>query len=177
MVLGAGPIGLMVILALRFSGAKLIIVQDLIESRLEMAKGMGADLAIRAQEPLEQRMKMVQEVTDGVGADVVIEAAGVPLAFRESLAFVRRGGKVIEVGHYTDPGAVEVNPWVICNKDVDIHGSWAYPAIIFKDALTVLGKSPFPIEKVVTHKIPLDDLPKGMDLLGKEGVGKVVIVP
>jgi L-iditol 2-dehydrogenase len=177
MVLGAGPIGLMVILALRFSGAKLIIVQDLIESRLEMAKGMGADLAIRAQEPLEQRMKMVQEVTDGVGADVVIEAAGVPLAFRESLAFVRRGGKVIEVGHYTDPGAVEVNPWVICNKDVDIHGSWAYPAIIFKDALTVLGKSPFPIEKVVTHKIPLEDLPKGMDLLGKEGVGKVVIVP
>ncbi len=175
MVLGAGPIGLMIILALRFSGAKFIIVQDLLESRLEMARRMGADLTIRAQEPLEKRIKEVQAVTDGVGADLVIEAAGVPLAFKESLAFVRRGGKVIEVGHYTDPGSTEINPWVICNKDVDIHGSWAYPAIIFKDALAVLANTPFPVEEVITHKVSLDDLPKGMELLGKEGVGKVIV--
>jgi len=175
MVLGAGPIGLMVILALRFSGAKFIIVQDLIESRLEMAKRLGADLTIRAQDPLEKRLQEVQAVTDGVGADLVIEAAGVPLAFKESLAFVRRGGKVVEVGHYTDPGSTEINPWVICNKDVDIHGSWAYPAIIFKDALAVLAKTPFPVEEVVTHKVSLADLPKGMELLGKEGVGKVIL--
>lgn len=177
MVLGAGPIGLMVILALRFSGAKLIIAQDLIESRLTMARRMGADVTIDGNLPLEQRIKQVQEITDGVGPDVVIEAAGVPLAFKESLAFVRRGGKLIEAGHYTDPGPTEINPWVVCNKDIDIHGSWAYPAIIFKDALAVLAKTPYPAEEIVTHKVALDDLPKGLELLGKEGVGKVVVTP
>jgi len=70
MVLGAGPIGLMVILALRFSGAKLVIAQDLIESRLTMAKRMGADITVNAKLPLEQRIKQVQEITDGVGPDV-----------------------------------------------------------------------------------------------------------
>jgi L-iditol 2-dehydrogenase len=177
MVLGAGPIGLMVTIALRFSGAKLIIAQDLIESRLMMAKRMGADITINGKLPLEQRIKQVQEVTDGVGPDVVIEAAGVPLAFKESLTFVRRGGKLVEVGHYTDPGSTDINPWVVCNKDLDIHGSWAYPAIIFKDALAVLHKTPYPVEEVVTHKVSLDDVPKGMDLLGKEGVGKVIVTP
>ena len=177
MVLGAGPIGLMVILALRFSGAKLIIAQDLIESRLAMAKHLGADLIIDGKLPLEERIRQVQEVTDGVGPYVVIEAAGVPVAFRESLTFVRRGGKLVEVGHYTDSGPTDINPWVICNKDVDIHGSWGYPSIIFKDALTVLVNTPFPAGEVVTHKVSLDDLPKGMELIGKEGVEKVVVTP
>ena len=177
MVLGTGPIGLMVIIALRFSGANLIIAQDILDSRLAMAKRMGADMTINGKLPFEQRLKQVQEVTDGFGPDVVIEAAGVPIAFQESLKFVRRGGKLIEVGHYTDPGSIEINPWMICNKDLDIHGSWAYPPIIFKDALAVLSKTTLPVGEIVTHKMPLKELPQGMDLVGKEGVGKVVITP
>jgi threonine dehydrogenase-like Zn-dependent dehydrogenase len=107
----------------------------------------------------------------------MIEAPGVPLAFKESLTFVRRGGKLGEVGLYTDPGSADINPWVLPNKGVDLHGSWAYPAIIFQDALAVLAKTPSPVEEVVAHKVSLDDLPKGMDLLGKEGVGKMVSHP
>jgi L-iditol 2-dehydrogenase len=177
MVLGTGPIGFMVIAALRASGADFIIVQDLFDSRLAMAKRMGADMTINGRLPFEQRLKQVQEVTEGFGPDVVIEAAGAPIAFQEALKFVRRGGKLIEVGHYTDPGAIEINPFMICNKDVDIHGSWAYPPIIFKDALSVLAKTSLPVEEVVTHKLPLEDLPKGLELSGTEGAGKVVIVP
>jgi L-iditol 2-dehydrogenase len=167
----------MVIIALRFSGANLIIAQDILDSRLAMAKRMGADILIDGKLPFEQRLKQVQEGTDGFGPDVVIEAAGVPIVFREALKFARRGGKLIEVGHYTDPGSTEINPWMICNKDLDIHGSWAYPPIIFKDALAVLSKTPCPVGDIVTHKMPLRELPKAMDLVGKEGVGKVVITP
>jgi threonine dehydrogenase-like Zn-dependent dehydrogenase len=177
MVLGTGPIGLMVIVALRESGAGLIIAQDLVHSRLDMAKSMGADITVDGKLPLEQRLRHVQDATDGMGPDVVIEAAGVPIAFQESLTFVRRGGKLIEVGHFTDPGATEIHPWLICFKDVDIHGSWAYPAIIFKDAVSLLSMTPMPVEQIVTHKLPLEDLPKAMELVGNEGVGKVVIQP
>jgi threonine dehydrogenase-like Zn-dependent dehydrogenase len=177
MVLGVGPIGLMVVVALRYSGADLIIAQDMLESRLAMAKRMGADLLIDGKLPFEERLKKVQEATEGVGPDVVIEAAGAPIAFQEAIRFARRGAKLIEVGHYTDPGAIDIHPWMICNKDLDLHGSWAYPPIIFKDALSILAKTPLPIGEVVTHKFPLEDLPKAMDLVGKEGVGKVVITP
>jgi len=177
MVVGAGPIGLMIVLALKDSGAGLIIAQDLLQSRLDMAKRLGADVSIDGTLPLEQRLQQVQELTDGVGPDVVIEAAGVPVAFEESLAFVRRGGKLIEVGHFTDPGTIEIHPFTICFKDLDLHGSWAYPPIIFEDALSILSKTSLPVEEILTHKIPLEDLPKAMELVGKEGVGKVAVHP
>lgn len=177
MVVGTGPIGIMAIVGLRESGADLIIAQDLIQSRLDMAKRMGADMTIDATRPLEQRLKQVQDVTDGIGPDVVIESAGVPVAFQESLAFVRRGGKLIEVGHFTDPGAIEIHPFTICFKDLDLHGSWAYPPIMFKYALSLLSRTSLPVDEVVTHKVPLEEVPKAMDLVGKEGVGKIAVQP
>jgi len=60
---------------------------------------------------------------------------------------------------------------------VDIHGSWAYPPIIFEDALSVLSKTPLSVEKIVTHKLSLEELPRAIELVGGEGVGKVVVQP
>ena len=178
MVLGAGPIGLMTVVSLRYSGAGLIIIQDLFNSRLDMAKRMGADILIDGNLPLEERLKQVREATDGVGPDVVVETAGVPVAFRESLDFVRRGGKLIEVGHYViGSGKIDIQPFYICNKDLDIHGSWAYPSLIFRDVISMLERTSLPVEEVVTHALPLEELAKGLELTGSEGVGKVAITP
>lgn len=177
MVLGAGPIGVMVIAALRYSGAGLIIAQDLFATKLNLAKRMGADIVIDGNLPLEERLKQVRELTDGVGPDVVIEAAGVPDAFREALEFARRGGKMIEVGHYVDTGGSDVHPFAICYKDLDIHGSWAYPALIFRDAISLLENTSLPVAEVVTHVLPLGDFPKGLDISASEEAGKVVIAP
>jgi len=178
MVLGAGPIGLMAVVSLRHSGAGLIIAQDLLASRLDMAKRMGADLLIDGNLPLDGRLKQVREATDGVGPDIVIETAGVPVAFQEALDFVRRGGKLIEVGHYViGSGSIEIHPFKICYNDLDIHGSWAYPSLIFRDVISLLERTPLPVEEVMTHELPLEEFPKGMELAGSEGVGKVVITP
>ena len=177
MVLGAGPIGAMVVACLRYSGAGMIIAQDLLPSRLEMAKRMGADILIDGTKPLEKRLEEVRKLTGGMGPDVVIEAAGAPPAFQESLEFVRRGGKLIEVGHFTDNGTTTIHPFTICYKDVDIHGSWAYPAVIFRDVITFLERTPLPVESIVTHVLPLDQISKGIELTGTEGVGKVAVTP
>jgi L-iditol 2-dehydrogenase len=177
LVLGAGPIGLMVIIALRASGADLVIVQDVISSRLSMAKQMAADVIIDGKLPFEQRLKKIQEMTDGVGPDVVIEAAGAPVAFKEALMFVRRGGKVVEVGHFTDPGPIDLHPWTVCFKDVDIHGSFGFAPIIYKDALSLLSRTPLKVEEIVTHKMNFEELPNALGLVGKDGVGKIVIQP
>ena len=177
MVLGTGPIGLMVVASLRHSGAGLIIAQDMFDFKLDTAKKMGADVVINGALPLEERLKKVRELTDGYGPNVVIEAAGVPPAFQEALEFVRRGGKLIEVGNYADMGTTDIHPCTICLKDVDIHGCLAYPALIFRDAISLLAHTTLPIEEITTHVLPLDEFPKGLELAGSDGVGKVAIAP
>jgi L-iditol 2-dehydrogenase len=177
MVLGAGPIGLMVVAALRDSGAGLIIAQDLFSERLDKASKLGADMLIDGRLPIEERLEKVKEATEGVGPDVLIEAAGSPHAFREALDFVRRGGKLIEVGNFTNNGPTEIIPFYICNKDLDIHGSWGYPALIFKDAISMLERTSLPVEEAVTHTFPLEELPKAMEVVGARDAGKVVITP
>ena len=177
MVLGAGPIGLMVVAALRYSGAGLIIAQDLLSERLDKASMLGADMLIDGRLPVEERLEKVREATEGVGPDVVIEAAGTPHAFTEALDFARRGGKLIEVGNFTNNGPTEIIPFYICHKDLDIHGSWGYPALIFKDAISMLERTSLPIEEAVTHTFPLEEFPKALEVVGARDAGKVVIAP
>ncbi len=177
-VLGCGPIGLLVIAVLRDSGAGTIIATDLVNSRLEMAKQMGADVVINVGDTTpEERVEQIQSFTNGVGVDISIECAGIPAVFSEALNVVRRGGKVIEVGHYTDSGNTQVKPHQICNKDLDVCGVWAYPQIQFQTALDFLQRTRAPLHKLITHHLPLNQLVEGIDMLGKEGVYKVVIEP
>ena len=177
-VLGCGPIGLLVIAVLRSTGAGTIIATDVVDSRLDMAKHMGADVVINVGETsLEQRLEQVQDLTSGAGADIVIECAGLPGVFAEAIDLVRRGGKVIEVGHYTDSGSVEVRPHQICNKDLDICGVWAYPQIQFQTALDFLERTQVPLKDLITHHLPLGRLEEGIQMLGEDGVYKVVIEP
>ena len=177
LVLGAGPIGQLVIAVLSHIGTDLIIASDLSQSRLEMAGAMGAHHVVGAEGPLEERLEHVQNLTVGIGPDIVIETAGVPVVFKESLDFVRRGGIVVEVGHFTDPGGVDIHPNVVCFKDLDIRGMWAYPAMQFKTALSFLKNSRAPLDRFITHRLPLEETEKGIELTGSEGSMKVVVEP
>ena len=163
---------------LRDSGAGTIIATDLVDSRLDMAKQMGADVTINVGDTTpEERVEQIQDLTNGVGVDIAIECAGLPAVFSEALDVVRRGGKVIEVGHYTDSGDTRVRPHQICNKDLDVCGVWAYPQIQFQTALDYLQITRAPLQELITHHLPLHQLEKGIDMLGQEGVYKVVIEP
>ena len=122
-------------------------------------------------------MKILVLEGDGIGPDIVIETAGVPVVFKESLDFVRRGGIVVEVGHFTDPGGVDIHPNVVCFKDLDIRGMWAYPAMQFKTALSFLKNSRAPLDRFITHRLPLEETEKGIELTGSEGSMKVVVEP
>ena len=177
-VLGCGPIGLLVVAVLRDSGAGTIIATDLVDSRLEMAKQMGADVVINVGDTTpEERVEQIQDLTNGVGVDIVIECAGLPAVFSEALDVVRRGGKVIEVGHYTDSGDTQIRPYQLCNKDLDVCGVWAYPQIQFQTALDFLQITRAPLHELITHHLPLHQLEEGINMLGQEGVYKVVIAP
>ncbi len=178
MVLGAGPIGQLVVAALRHVGVDQIIAADISPARLELAQAMGAHRVVQAgRRPLPERLEEVKALTSGVGPDIVIETAGVPVVFKEALDFVRRGGIVVEVGHFTDPGGVEIRPNIICFKDLDIRGMWAYPAMQFKTALSFLKNTRAPLDRFITHRLPLGKIGEGLEITGSESAMKVVIEP
>ena len=176
-VLGSGPIGLLVIAVLKSVGAGRIIATDLSDTRLQMAKRMGATETISAAGPVEDRVQQVMDLTHGAGAEIVFECAGVPPAFSEGLELVARGGKLVEVGHFTDPGDVAISPHLICRKDLDILGVWAYPQIEFDTALAALAQIDVPLEELISHRLPLEKVEDAIHMMGKEGVLKVVIEP
>lgn len=177
-ILGAGPIGLMIIAALRHVGVGTIIVSDLSAERLSLAGRMGADLTLNLKETdAATRLEAVRGATDGVGPDIVLEAAGVPAAFEEGLAILRRGDRLIEVGHYFDSGTIALTPHTICHKEADVLGVWAYPPMQFETALSLLERSSAPFEDLVSATLPLPQLEEGLRMTGDEQVVKVVIEP
>jgi threonine dehydrogenase-like Zn-dependent dehydrogenase len=180
-VQGLGPIGLLVVATAKVAGAGRIIGIDMVDDRLEMAGRLGADHVIdmRAFDSTEKRVSEVEALTNGLGADVVVECAGVPAAVPEGISMTRRGGKFIEVGHYTDPGNVEVNPHIICMKDMDILGSWAYPPTQFDTALQILrrGMDALPLADIVTHKFKVAEAEKSIETVKSRRGIKMAITP
>jgi len=166
-VQGAGAIGLLTVATAKIAGAGKIMVVDMVDERLKMAEKLGADHVIDMREygTSEERVAEVQRLTNGLGADVVVECVGVPVAVPEGIDMTRRGGKFVEVGHYTDPGTVPVNPHTICFKDMDILGSWTYPPTQFGTVLELMRQSMdrLPLDEVVTKVYSVSETQKAID--------------
>jgi L-iditol 2-dehydrogenase len=168
-VQGAGAIGLLAVVSANLAGAGKIVSIDMVDERLLMAEKLGADHVIDMREfkTADERVREVQRYTNGLGGDVVIEAVGVPVAVPEGIDMTRRGGKFVEVGHYTNPGTVPINPHTICNKDMDILGSWTYPPTQFGTVLELmrLAADKLPLDEIVTHRYKVEEAQKSIDNL------------
>ena len=177
-VMGVGPIGLLVVATLRSMGVGEIIAVDASKERLDFSRKFGATQLVNILESdQEERKTKILSLTDNVGPDVVIECAGVPSAFSEGLDLVRRGGKLVEVGHYGDPGSVDIRPHQVCNKDVDILGSWAYPQVQFEPAIEMLLRTTLPIDDIFTHEMTLENVEEGIQITGSSECLKVLVFP
>src|SRR5208283_2012358 len=110
-VLGAGPLGMCFLMKARMLGAGNIIAMDLSDYRLNFAKRLGADYVVNAAtSSAAERLQMVRDLTNGRGADMVIECAGVPQAVPEALDMLRIGGLLVEAGNFSDLGEVPFSP-------------------------------------------------------------------
>jgi L-iditol 2-dehydrogenase len=171
-VQGSGVIGILTIIAAKTAGAGRTVVIDGIEERLKLAKQFGADCAVNIQDypTPEDRIKEVKRLTNGVGADVVIECTGVPSTVPEGLEMLRFGGKYIEVGNLS-PSPTLIDPYIICRRELEIIGLFAYHPNSYRPALKILADHKFPIEKLITHRFSLDEAQKMFDTYDrKEGL-------
>ncbi len=139
-VQGAGAVGMSTAALAKKSGAGQVIVIGGPVSRLDLSKKMGADVVIDLDSTTaESRLAEVMALTAGLGADIVVEAAGSPRAFEEGLRLVRNGGAYVIAGHYTNTGDSTINAHEHINrKHLDIRGCWGSEVGHFLRALRVL---------------------------------------
>jgi alcohol dehydrogenase len=152
-IVGAGPIGLAAVLSAKLYSPGRIVVIDIADARLDAAKQFGADLVVNPdfQDPVEA----VRAVTDGLGADVTIEAVGTPATFELCTTLVRPGGHVANVGVHGAPAMLHLEDlWI---KDVTITtglvDTWSTPTLLDLMKSGQVDPRPF-----VTHRFALDDV-------------------
>lgn len=135
-VQGAGPVGLAACMYAKLRGAAKVVLVGAPAGRLELAQRLGVcDETIDIEElgVPERAAKVVAGTPSARGADLVIEATGVPSAVTESLSFVRRNGALLVLGQYTDRGDAAWNPHVLTFKQATMIGSWAFSARHYVD--------------------------------------------
>jgi len=182
-VQGCGPIGLLMIAVLRTCGINNIIAIDGNHERLAMAEKLGADVTLNFKEfeGIEDLAAKVNSLTKGLGAHFGFQATGVPTAFANLFKCIRRGGGIVEVGHFVDGGNCTLNPHQdITRKEITVTGSWVYNAFEYPYAYHFLQRAEqigLPITSLITHRFPLDQIQAAFDTnLRQEGIKVMVEV-
>jgi len=173
-IIGAGPMGLLYLQLLKNSEAARVIVCEVKDKRIEDAKKFGAEIVIDPKK--EDPAGVVKSLTDGRGADVVIEAAGNPIATKQALSMIGRGGKVVLFGINPQGQEVPIQPFDVTFRQIEIVGSFI-SNYTFHAALELLNAGKFDLENFITHRIKLTEIHKGIDLMKKGECIKVMITP
>jgi L-iditol 2-dehydrogenase len=181
-VQGSGPVGLNAAIFAMLAGAARVLVLGAPRARLDVARRLGAEeaLDIEAERDPARRVAWVRERTAGRGADVVIEATGAPAAVREGLEMVRDAGRYVVVGHYTDAGAVELNPHLHLNRrHVSLFGCWGYEYTHLHRSVALMArhKDRFRWRDLVTAEYGLDHAGRALEEMERLAVVKAVIRP
>jgi len=126
-IIGAGPIGLLHLLTSKKMGAEKVIISDLVDERLQVARQLGADETVNAKR--EEPVEKIRRFTDGYGADVVIEAIGLPATWEQALRMARKGGTVLEFGGCPPRTEIKVRTELLHYGEVTLLGTFhATPA-------------------------------------------------
>jgi alcohol dehydrogenase len=152
-IVGAGPIGLAATMTSRLFSPRHVVAIDLADSRLEMAKQFGADETINSGR--DDAVTRVKAMTDGLGADVVIEAVGVPETFELCTMLVRPGGHVANIGVHGKPATLALDKLWAANVTITtgLVDTYSTPTLLQMVASGQLSAKPFG-----THQFALADI-------------------
>jgi (R,R)-butanediol dehydrogenase/meso-butanediol dehydrogenase/diacetyl reductase len=176
LILGAGPQGLLSMLAARVKGAKTVYVSETSRVRAEVAKKLGADIVFN---PTEVRVSQrVKELTNGLGPDIVFECAGVPSTIREAQSAVRNGGKIMQVGLcFVD---VPTNYLLLSFHEVEIKGITNYTPKDFEESVKLIKSRRVDVRPIPIQKIGLSEIvEKGFEELLKpeKNIVRILVDP
>ncbi len=179
-VQGAGGLGLYAAAVAHERGARVIAI-DGVPERLELATAFGADDVISLVDHPEagDRVARVQELTGGIGADLVLEVTGVPASFVEAIDLARSGGRIASVGNLNAEASVTMTPGILTRKSLHVHGVLRYHPWYLHKAVQFLARRQHlhPFEAFSDRSYPLDDVTEALKAGESRSVARVAIVP
>jgi len=172
-VIGAGPIGLLLIQMAALSGSSQIIALDLKNDRLKVAEKVGADLVVNPRE--EDPVKAINDATKGKLADVVIEAVGSTKTVQEAFRYVKRGGRIVIFGVPPKEALASLSPFDIYFRELEIIGSYAVPMDCFIRSAALISHGRMKLDPLITEIYRLEDLEQAILKAEKgEGLKKLI---
>lgn len=175
LIMGPGPIGLMVLQNLKLIGVSRVFIAGLSSDneRLILAEQLGANEIINVDK--EDLLNVVQALTHGIGVDSVFELSGAMEALVEGTKAVKKGGKVFMVGLFQKPTAFLFTPLV--RRETTLQGVFNYTPETWKKAISVVSTGKINLDALITHRIAINEIEKGFQLIEQKRAVKVIVTP
>jgi L-iditol 2-dehydrogenase len=181
LVLGSGPVGLSAVILAGLSGAYEVLCIGAADRRLAAARAVGAAHTLNFEGKSEdERVHWVRELTGGRGADITIEATGVPAAVVDAMRYTRDAGRVVVVGQYTDHGEVSFNPHSDLNrKHLEVRGVWGFDFSHMYRGVQVMQDRGMSAawSRIVMERYSLGDADRALEKVERGEVVKALIDP
>lgn len=174
-IIGAGPIGCFMSQLAKIRGAQKVIMIDINDNRLEMAKQFGVDITINSSNV--DSIAKVLKLTNQKGVDKVISATPANSTQTQSIHMVRKGGRVVFFGGVPKGSMTELDCNLIHYNNIWIKGHFGASYGQSKRAYELAISPSFPTEKFITHTLPLNEINKGIQLTKSGEAIKVVLHP
>ena len=179
-IMGGGYAGQIIAQCSKLKGAYQVIVVDVLEGKLDLAKSLGADVVVNSRE--EDPVAKVKALTGGRGADVVVEAAGTAESFNAASAMIRHNGKFVFYSWVTTPVTLNISRWhddglEFVNTCL-VHHTWQQRYVWVPDTLRPIIQGTVRIKPLITNEFKLADIKAGFDLADKDDAAiKIVFRP
>lgn len=174
LVIGLGATGLLHVQLAKASGATPLVVLDPFPWKLELAKDLGADVAIRASD--NNVIAQIRNATRGTGPDAIIEAVGIPSTVALSVEAVAPGGKILLFGNSHDPLS-GFDSFIIYFKEINLIGTRASSKTDWEPVINLVESGKITLEPLITHHLAFKDVKKGFMFMdkGEQGLIRAVV--
>jgi L-iditol 2-dehydrogenase len=160
LVTGAGPIGLMFMMLVKYFGGR-AIATDLLPSRIEKALEVGAEAAFDARDP--DLPTKIQALTGGMGVDVTLLAVPSDKAFFQALDCTRKGGKILFFAEFPDELTIPINPNTLYRREIDLMGSYSSSYRLQSLSADIVFNRRIDVKALISDRYPLQDLSQAVD--------------
>ncbi|MFH1853410.1 MAG: L-threonine 3-dehydrogenase [Candidatus Neomarinimicrobiota bacterium] len=171
LITGAGPIGIMAAAICRFVGARHVVITDINDYRLDLARRLGASRTVNVRR--EKVSAVFEELNMSNGFDIGLEMSGNPDAFNSMLKNMYHGGRIALLGIL--PESTQINWDNIIFKGLIVKGIYGREMYETWYKMTQMLRSGLDISGVLTHKFPIDEFQRGFDIMNSGNCGKVVL--
>lgn len=174
-IIGPGPIGLFAVQMARIGGAYPIVLvgTDVDEARLKTGAELGAHITINASK--EDPVPLIMEMTGGLGAPLIMDAAGNNPAFKLAMSLVRRNGQITKIGWGPKPLDMSLDP--IIAKAATLQGSFSHTWTTWEAVLKLIESGDIRMDPMITHRFPLSKWEEAFRLVDAKVAVKAVIHP